>query len=33
MIHYGLPDQGQKKPLLTSDGSDPDDPDGQMTNE
>ena len=33
MIHYDVPERGQKKPLLTSDGSDPDDPDGQMTNE
>jgi hypothetical protein len=32
-IHYDVPGHGMKKPLLTSDGPDPDAPDGQLTNE
>ena len=32
-IHYGLPDPGMKKPLLESQGADPDDPNGRITNE
>jgi hypothetical protein len=32
-LNYDVPESGMKKPLLTSDGPDPDDPDGQMTNE
>ncbi|MBE3096808.1 MAG: hypothetical protein IMZ44_06710 [Planctomycetes bacterium] len=33
LIHYDLPPRGVKKPLLESDGQDPDDPDDNLTNE
>jgi hypothetical protein len=32
-IHFGPPKPGDKKPLLESDGPDPDDPDDDLTNE
>ena len=32
-IHYEPPPRGAKKPLLESDGQDPDDPDDNLTNQ